>query len=94
MAHDGREGLEKVYQLQPAVLLLDVQMPVLDGPSMMRRLDDSSYKGQLAVVLMSASPLLTELGRSVGAAHLLRKPFDLKSLLTIVRTASDGHRHE
>ncbi|MFA7246702.1 MAG: response regulator, partial [Dehalococcoidia bacterium] len=30
-AHDGREGIEKALELRPDLILLDIQLPVMDG---------------------------------------------------------------
>jgi two-component system chemotaxis response regulator CheB len=52
-ARDGREGLERARRLRPDVILLDRNMPRLDGGEMLRRLRRES---DVPVVMVSALP--------------------------------------
>ncbi len=48
---DGRQALDKVGNLQPDVILLDLRMPVMGGVELLSRLADQDYAGN--VILMS-----------------------------------------
>ena len=48
---DGRQALDKVGDLQPHVILLDLRMPVMGGVELLSRLADQDYTGN--VILMS-----------------------------------------
>lgn len=88
IARDGREGLKNVYERDPDLILLDVEMPILDGPGMLRRLD--RRPGSIPVVLVSGLPRLASLAADLGIRHVLRKPFTSESLLRVVQEALRG----
>lgn len=88
IARDGREALTNVYEGNPDLILLDVEMPVLDGPGMLRRLD--LRQGSIPVVLVSGLPRLANLAADLGIRHVLRKPFTSEALLRVVQEALSG----
>ena len=49
-ASDGKQALESVHQLEPDVLLLDIEMPVMDGIEVARRLQASKNKVRILVL--------------------------------------------
>jgi CheY-like chemotaxis protein len=87
IARDGSEAWSKLEAgFQPSVIVLDLLLPVMDGWTLRRKLLDHPRLATIPVVVV------TGVSKSDAAAiervdHLLRKPFDFKSLLTIV------HRH-
>lgn len=78
-ASNGAEGLKKLYELRPDLVVLDVMMPQLDGWETCRRIRD-----------MSTVPIIMLTGRSqeaervkglrLGADDYVSKPFSLKEL--------------
>lgn len=88
IARDGREALTNVYEGNPDLILLDVEMPVLDGPGMLCRLD--LRQGSIPVVLVSGLPRLANLAADLGIRHVLRKPFTSEALLRVVQEALSG----
>jgi CheY-like chemotaxis protein len=89
IARNGQEGLERVYEDMPEVILLDLDMPVLDGAGMMRRLAERQLAGgPRRVILVSATPQLTSLAAALNAHNYLRKPFTVEQLLAIVSQAA------
>jgi two-component system, OmpR family, response regulator PrrA len=95
IARDGAAGLRQVADEAPDLILLDVEMPVLDGPGMARALA-AQRAGQhpIPIVLVSAARDVRTIAGSVGALQFLKKPFsrhDLIEVLTRVRLYShDG----
>ena len=84
-ACNGQEGLERLASAQPALVVSDVMMPVLDGWELCRRMQADPRYQSIPLVLMSAVRTAPEL---VGCnyAALLRKPFNLDEMLqTITR---------
>jgi DNA-binding response OmpR family regulator len=73
-AHDGEEALRLAQERRPALAVLDVSMPKLDGLEVTRRLREA---GDLPVILLSAlvQPSDVERGLEAGAQAYLRKPF-------------------
>lgn len=76
-AADGAAGLQAARDLPPDVVLLDVQLPVLDGPRVLELLQQDPATSDVAVVFLTAEPAATHgdlLAR--GARAVLPKPFD------------------
>jgi len=74
-AHDGLDALEKVVELSPDVVTLDLAMPNLDGLGFLRAL--ASAPQRVPVVIVSMSGQDSELGLealSLGAFDVVTKP--------------------
>jgi CheY-like chemotaxis protein len=84
-AAGGAEALELARELMPAVILLDVMMPQVDGWTVLGTLKNDPVLADIPVVIVS---LLDErpLGLSLGAAEFLTKPIDRSQLAAVVRT--------
>ena len=74
-ASDGLEALEKVQQLRPDVVTLDLVMPNLDGLGFLRALSDLGQKTRVVVVSISGeeSDLVLE-ALQLGAVEFVKKP--------------------
>lgn len=82
-ARDGSEALRAVQEDPPAVVVLDVQMPGMDGPSFARALRMALRRVPL-VILTGVDDPRREADRCNAEAYL-RKPFDAEELVGIVR---------
>jgi CheY-like chemotaxis protein len=51
-ASDGREGLNKAFELHPDMILLDVLMPIMNGQEMLKKLREDEDWGKTAKVIM------------------------------------------
>jgi CheY-like chemotaxis protein len=80
-AASGSEALSVAQQEQPAVVLMDVNMPGLDGLSACRRLRADERLAALPVVLMSSQPIPRDELRRCRADNFLPKPFDITELV-------------
>ncbi len=78
-AYNGAEGLRRVHEAQPDLVLLDLMMPVMDGREMLRRLREDPTLDGLPVVVMSAGRISEDERRAASAT--LAKPFELEALL-------------
>lgn len=85
LAPNGKLGLAKLAEERPALVLLDVMMPVLDGPSMLRAIRADPAYTDLPVVMMTSLPDYGASGPATPYQGLLRKPFPPEALLSIVR---------
>jgi CheY-like chemotaxis protein len=83
----GQEALAVAADWPPDVILLDVMMPVMDGPAMLTRLRDNEQTAEIPVVFMTARAQSSEtvFFRSLGAAGVISKPFDPMTLAASVR---------
>ncbi len=78
VASSGREALEKAPAFAPDLILLDVMMPELDGPSTLRELRRRPALDATPVIFMTAKAQPEEVAeyRSLGALDVIVKPFD------------------
>ena len=83
-AGDGREAVERALQRKPALVLLDMGLPVIDGYGVASRLR-SHYGDALLIVTMTADGRAVEKAQRIAAAGYLNKPFELDDLIAIVR---------
>jgi DNA-binding response OmpR family regulator len=81
-ARNGDIALELANEAHPAVVLLDIMMPGIDGVEMCRRLDHTAVK----VIILTArdDPSLEDACREAGADAFLTKPFSSVELLDLV----------
>jgi signal transduction histidine kinase/DNA-binding response OmpR family regulator len=82
-AHDGEMALQFAIDGQPAVILLDLLMPELDGFAVLERLKTHTATQDIPVVIVSALAD-QEKGFSLGAMDYLTKPIDRQRLLKSV----------
>lgn len=90
-AHGGRQGIEKLSELRPDIVLTDVRMPEVTGVHILssaRQVDPD-----VPVILMTAQATLQSAMQAVneGAFYYIQKPFRNDELLAILRRAAE-HR--
>jgi CheY-like chemotaxis protein len=84
-AADGTEALQIVHTLSPALVILDVHMPGIDGLTVARTLKEDRQTAQIPVILLSVSEGV-EKGILAGAEAFRTKPLDMPGLLSTVRS--------
>jgi len=74
----GTEALEALAGFGPQLILLDVMMPDMDGPGVLRRLRERPDGAELPVIFLTAKTAAAEIQRlrALGALDVLTKPFD------------------
>ena len=86
VAKDGLDGLEKVQEEVPDLILCDVMMPKLDGYGFLEQHQLSVYS-YIPVVLLTAKIELDDelISIKLGAKGYIRKPFNFLELNRIIR---------
>ena len=86
-AIDGQDCLDKVKEVRPDVITLDIMMPRLDGWEAASRLRADPATAAIKVVLLSARAQEADLqrGSRIGVDAYLTKPFDPEELIATVR---------
>ena len=78
----GPEALERAPQFAPQLLLLDVMMPGMDGPTTLARLRELPAARDVPVIFMTAKVQASEVEqyKALGALGVISKPFDPMAL--------------
>ncbi|HEX7150703.1 MAG TPA: response regulator [Thermoanaerobaculia bacterium] len=81
-AAGGRKGIETATKFRPDLILLDVMMPELDGPSTFARLQERDETRGIPVVFLTAKVQAADRRNlaALGAAGIIAKPFDPMTL--------------
>ena len=92
-AKSGRDALERVGDLQPDLILLDVMMPELDGLDVLDALTEDPTTADIPVVFLTAKAQPSEIEeyRRRGVIDVIVKPFDPMTLGDQVREAWQRH---
>jgi CheY-like chemotaxis protein len=69
-AANGRDALARVAERKPALVLLDLMMPVMDGFEFLRQLRESEADGHVPVIVLTAKALTDEESRELEAATI------------------------
>ncbi len=82
-AGDGAEGLALVHANPVDVLLLDLEMPQMDGLTVLQKLKDAAGKRPYTIVISAQETAsIRDRAASLGADEVWRKPFTVASLLS------------
>lgn len=92
-ACSGREGMEMAKRLNPALILLDIELPDVDGFEILRQLKERSETVQTPVIMLSglssAHDKVTAF--DLGAVDYVTKPFEVAELRVRIRAAIRTH---
>lgn len=91
-ARHGVEALQRVEQETPAIILLDLMMPVMDGLAFAQVLRQRNSSPRIPIVVISADGN-PQKAAAVGAQGFLAKPFDIDALLSQVSHMSGASLH-
>ena len=88
-AENGMEALKLAAQHRPDVILLDVMMPLMDGPTTLAALKQNAATSAIPVIFLTAKAIASEVERfkRLGAVTAFTKPFDPITLDRDIKTA-------
>jgi DNA-binding response OmpR family regulator len=91
-ALDGVEALDQARKVRPALILLDVMLPDIDGFEVCSRLKKQAETAEIPVLLLTAlnRDEYRQRGKECGAAEYLTKPFDPDQLMRSIRMHANG----
>lgn len=98
LAADGEMALARIDEADPAVVLLDIMMPVMDGWGVLRVLSERENGPRVIVVSAKSSDRDIVRALTSGALDYITKPFDPDDLVDVVArtvnsSADDLERH-
>ena len=83
-ASDGTEGLLKLAQSRPDLIVLDIYMEPMDGLSMLKKVREDEKVKDIPIIMLTASGKKREVFEAEGISDYITKPFDSKDFLTRV----------
>ncbi len=86
-AMNGKEGLEKIKQTPPDLIICDVRMPEMDGLALLARLGLDADLKRIPFIFYSARSEKSDIqtGLDAGADDYLVKPCEIKDLLESIK---------
>jgi len=83
IAKDGVQALKLLTKLKPSVILLDIQMPHMDGFECCQRIKSVASRATIPVIFMSGSHDEHDIGKArlIGAQAYVTKPIDAEVLI-------------
>ncbi len=73
-AHNGQEGIDNAFSLKPDLILMDMQMPVVDGRTAVITLRDRQYEGLICSLSASARQADINEAINIGCNANITKP--------------------
>ena len=86
-AVDGNEGMQRVREKRPDLVICDILMPRLDGFGVLATLRSRPETAAIPFIFLTASADKADLARGLksGANEYVTKPFKITELLTAIR---------
>jgi CheY-like chemotaxis protein len=82
LAINGEELIQKALAQRPALVLTDLEMPVVDGSEAIRQLRNDARTANIPMLLFSARQDGAPLAQAAGADEFITKPFTNQDLLS------------
>lgn len=84
VATDGQQGLDKARELMPSVMLLDMNLPLVDGWTVARTLKDDPATAAIPIIALTAHAMSGDRQKALdaGCSDYHPKPVDFAQLLT------------
>jgi len=87
VAYDGEEALQKVAETVPALVILDLMMPKLDGFEVCEKIRENPLWKDVRIIILTAKgrDIERKKGMSLGADDYMTKPFSTRDILNRVK---------
>jgi DNA-binding NtrC family response regulator len=92
LASSGAEGLQKVTEARPQVMILDMRLPDTDGLSVLRQVREIDPLLQVIVITAFGDVTSAVDAMKLGACDFLRKPYEMEDIVLAVQSAGQTFR--
>lgn len=92
-ADDGKSAIELAFELQPDVIVLDVQMPEMDGIETTRQILDANPDVKILALSIHDERDYVEAMITAGASGYILKDSAVEELIVAIRKVVTGHRY-
>jgi CheY-like chemotaxis protein len=91
--NSGIDVIELANHFKPQLVLLDVMMPIMDGPTTLLALKQQPTLKDIPVIFLTAKIMNAEINRfkEIGAIGVIAKPFDPMTLSTQIQDMWDSY---
>jgi two-component system response regulator CpxR len=93
-AFDGEEGMKKVAEERPDLIILDIAMPKMDGFTFVKKLSATGIAKRVPIIVLTARAKMKDLFEMEGVKDYVVKPFENGDLLgrvkKLLKEASEG----
>jgi len=91
LAYDGREALEKVSEVNPDLVILDLVLPLVDGYKVCNTIKSNPTTDHIPVIILTARDLDTlQFDEEIMADEIMQKPFNTDKLLDEINRLISG----
>jgi len=96
VARDGKEGIEMAERIKPDLILLDIQLPVMDGYTVARELRKSKDLASIPIVAVTSFAMIGDLEKAIeaGCTGYIEKPIDPKTFIVQIEQYLLGKKSE
>jgi DNA-binding response OmpR family regulator len=91
-AANGRQGLERLAEDSPDLVISDFMMPVLDGAGLIQAMRQSEGQHPVPIIIISSMPEANVRARIDNYAAFVRKPFQIAALMRLIATILQAAR--
>ena len=87
LCSSGHQAIDKVSDFEPDIIMLDVMMPGMDGPTTLQKLRELPQTRTTPVIFITAKvqPKEVEHFKSIGAVDVISKPFEVMEIADRIR---------
>jgi CheY-like chemotaxis protein len=95
-ANNGRQGIEATQNWKPDIILMDLRMPVMDGPTAIRTLRSNPDTSDIPIFVLSAysDAKTRDECRQIGVDRFMSKPIDIEKLDTAIKETLNRQTQE
>ena len=82
-ARDGREGIDLAVRVKPAMIILDIQLPVMDGYEVARQLSGNTETQDIPIVAVTSHAMVGDREKTIaaGCTGYIEKPIDPETFI-------------